>query len=121
MFQDIFSEVILPRENTQPQICTNSIDSPSLSVPIPKVCLYCRHYLFSKKQMKKQKKCMFFPVFYPLFQEEDSFEQLNLIVPGSLLCFKQEIGKIFEKEKFLQNKEKVLNFFLEILKSNLFS
>ena len=38
MFQDIFSEVILPRENTQQQICTNSINLLSHSVPVPKVC-----------------------------------------------------------------------------------
>ena len=49
---------------------------------------------------------MFFPVFYPLFQEEDSFEQVNLIIPGSLVCFKKEIGIIFEKEKRMLNKKK---------------
>ena len=38
MFQDIFSEVILPRENTQQQICANSINLPLVSVSIPKVC-----------------------------------------------------------------------------------
>ena len=49
---------------------------------------------------------MFFPLFYPLFQEEDSCEQVNLIIPGSLLCFKKEIGNIFEKEKLLLYKKK---------------
>ena len=36
--------------------------------------------------------------FYPLFQAQDTFERLNLIVPGSLLCFKKDIGKLFGKE-----------------------
>ena len=48
---------------------------------------------------------MFFLFFYPLFQEENSLEQLNLIVPGSLICFKQEIGNLFEKEIRLLSKK----------------
>ena len=48
---------------------------------------------------------MFFLFFYPLFQGEDSIEQLNLIVPGSLICFKQEIGNLFEKEIRLLSKK----------------
>ena len=59
-----------------------------------------------KKTNGKTKKYMFFRVFYPLFQEEDSFEQVNLIVPGSLVCFRNEIEKIFEKEKLLLYKKK---------------
>ena len=59
---------------------------------------------------------MFFPVFYPLFQEEDSFEQLNIIVPGSLICFKQEIRKIFEQEMLLLNKKKRFEFFFRNVK-----
>ena len=42
---------------------------------------------------------VFLFVFYSfLFQAKDSSEQLNLILPGSLLPFKQQIGKMFEKE-----------------------
>ena len=48
---------------------------------------------------------MLFLFFYPLFQEEDSIEQLNLNVPGSLICFKQEIGNLFEKEIRLLSKK----------------
>ena len=49
---------------------------------------------------------MFFRVFYPFFQEEDSFEQMYLLIPGSLVCFRNVIGKIFEKEKLLLYKKK---------------
>ena len=49
---------------------------------------------------------MFFLFFFnPFFQEEDFIEQLNLIVPGSLICFKQEIGNLFEKEIRLLSKK----------------
>ena len=42
---------------------------------------------------------VFLFVFYSfLFQAKDSSEQLNLILPGSLLPFKQQISKMFEKE-----------------------
>ena len=33
------------------------------------------------------------------FQETDPFNQINLVIPGSLLPFKKEINEIFEKEK----------------------
>ena len=55
--------------------------------------------------MWKNKKLYVFLFFYPSFQAEDSFEQLNLIVPGSLICFKQEIGNLFEKEIRLLSKK----------------
>ena len=119
MFQDIFSEVILPRENTQQQIRTNSINSLSLFFPIPKVCSFCHHYFLLKKRKKtygKTKMCMFFLFFHPLFQEEDSFEQLNLIVPGSLICFKQEIGNLFEKEIRLLSRKSRFEFFFRNVK-----
>ena len=46
-------------------------------------------------------KILFFCVssFCSAFQETDSFNQINLVVPGSLLPFKKEINEIFEKEK----------------------
>ena len=35
-----------------------------------------------------------------IFQEEDEFNQISLVLPGSLLPFKNEVVKIFfEKEK----------------------
>ena len=54
--------------------------------------------------MEKQKSVCFSCFFYSLFQE-DSFEQLNLIVPESLICFKKEIGSLFEKEIRLLNRK----------------
>jgi len=68
MFQDIFSEVILPRENTQQQVHTDSINS-LFSVPIPKVCLFCHHYFFFKKRKKhmENKKLYVFLVFLSSF------------------------------------------------------
>ena len=33
------------------------------------------------------------------FQEEDSFNQINLVVPGSLLPVKKEVAEISENEK----------------------
>ena len=46
-------------------------------------------------------KILFFCVssFCFAFQETDPFNQINLVVPGSLLPFKKEINEIFEKEK----------------------
>ena len=46
-------------------------------------------------------KILFFCVssFCVAFQETDPFNQINLVVPGSLLPFKKEINEIFEKEK----------------------
>ena len=70
MFQDIFSEVILPRENTQQQICANSINLLSLSVAIPKVCLYFHHYLCLEKTNEKTKKCLFFLFFILFFRKK---------------------------------------------------
>ena len=50
--------------------------------------------------MRNQKNVRFFFFFFlkSLFQAEDSFERLNFILPGSLLSFKYEIDKLFEKE-----------------------
>ena len=44
---------------------------------------------------------VFLFVFLFLFQAEDSIENLNMIVPGSLLFFKKEINNMFDKE-FIQ-------------------
>jgi len=58
---------------------------------------------------------MFFLFFYPLFQEEDSVEQLNLIVLRFLICFKQEIGNLFEKEiRLLSRKSRFEIFFRNV-------
>ena len=48
--------------------------------------------------MRNQKVLGFSFCFLSLFQAEDSFERLNFILPGSLLSFKYEIDKLFEKE-----------------------
>ena len=49
--------------------------------------------------MENQKNCAGFSFcFLSFFQAEDHFERLNLIVPGSLLSFKNEINFLFEKE-----------------------
>ena len=59
---------------------------------------------------------VFLFVFYSLlFQAKDSSEQLNLILPGSLLPFKQQIGKMFEKElEMLCKKSRFEKFFRNI-------
>ena len=56
-------------------------------------------FLSKKEDMKT--KILFFCVssFCFAFQETDPFNQINLVVPGSLLPFKKEINEIFEKEK----------------------
>ena len=44
--------------------------------------------------------CVFVLFFFVcIFQEEDAFNKINLVVPGSLLPFKKEVVKIFENEK----------------------
>ena len=55
-------------------------------------------FLTKKEGMKT--KILFFCVssFCFAFQETDPFNQINLVVPGSLLPFKKEINEIFEKE-----------------------
>ena len=58
-FQDIFSEVILPRENTQQQICANSINLPLVSVSIPKVCAILSSLSLRKNKWKNKKVYVF--------------------------------------------------------------
>ena len=65
---------------------------------------------------------VFLFVFIFLFQAEDSSEQLNLILPGSLLPFKQQIGKMFEKElKVLCKKSRFEFFFRNIIVKPVFT
>ena len=98
MFQNVFSEVNLPMENNPQDIRTHNIISLSSVLPIPKVCM-CFHYFLSnkKKHLRNQKifQGFSFCFLFLLFQAEDSSEQLNLILPGSLLPFKQQIDAFF--------------------------
>ena len=60
-------------------------------------------------------------LFFAFFQEEDSFNQINLVLPGSLLPFKDEVVKIFEKEKQkLFRKERYAKVFKNISISAIF-
>ena len=74
--------------------------------------------------MKKleNKKCVFLAVFFLIsfLQAKDSPEQLNFIVLESSIIFKKEIGSLFEKEISLLCRKHRFEFFLAILKSNLF-
>ena len=55
------------------------------------------------------------------FQEEDSFNQINLVVPGSLLPFKKEVVDIFENEKQkLFRKERYAKVFRNVRISAIF-
>ena len=58
--------------------------------------LYQQEKTYEKPKKFSRFFCLFF--IFLLFQAKDSSEQLNLILPGSLLPFKQQIGKMFEKE-----------------------
>ena len=69
----------------------------------------------------EQKNLGFSFCFLSLFQAEDSIERLNFIVPGSLLYFKDEIDKLFEKELNVLCRNKGLKKISKKCKSNLFS
>ena len=57
-----------------------------------------------------------------IFQEEDDFNQVNLVIPGSLLPLKNEVVKIFENEKQkLFRKERFAKVFRNISISAIFS
>jgi len=57
-----------------------------------------------------------------IFQEEDEFNQVNLVVPGSLLPLKNEVVKIFENEKQkLFQKERFAKLFRNISISAIFT
>ena len=115
MFQNIFSEVIVPMEINSQNIRTHSIDSHSSLLPVPKVCCCCSLSFFQKTKRKIFEKQKFPVVFLLSFQAEDSTERLNLIVPGSLLCFKEDIVKVFEKElNVLCKKRRFGNIFRNI-------
>ena len=66
--------------------------------------------------------CVFVLFFFVcIFQEEDSFNQINLLVPGSLLPFKKEVVEIFENEKHkLFRKERYAKVFRNIRISAIF-
>ena len=86
-------------ENNPQNIHICSIKSQSPVLPIPKVCcVFTIIVLKHEKTYGKPKVLGFSFCFLPLFQAEDSIERLNFIVPGSLLYFKDEIDKLFEKE-----------------------
>ena len=86
-------------ENNPQNIHTVCINSLPPVVTVQKVCLcYYQHYL--EKNIWHQKiHSGFSRCFLSLFQAEEHFERLNLIVPGSLLPFKKEINLLFEKER----------------------
>ena len=57
-----------------------------------------------------------------IFQEEDEFNQISLVLPGSLLPFKNEVVNIFEKEKHkLFRKERYAKVFRNISISAIFA
>ena len=64
--------------------------------------------------------CSFFSVF--IFQEDDDYNQVNLVVRGSLLPLKNEVVKIFENEKQkLFRKERFAKVFRNISISAIFT
>ena len=67
MFQNIFSEVILPMENNPQNIRTCSIDCHSPVLPIPKVGCCSRSYFQTKKEKYLKTKCSFSCCFSTLF------------------------------------------------------
>ena len=103
MFQMTFSEEEIPMEITRNNNAhTCSVLSPSSLCCKSKVS--CWYYLCCYKWKKKLWKqnfvflCLFFFCSFA-FQETDPFDQVNLVIPGSLLPFKKEIVYMFEKEK----------------------
>ena len=68
--------------------------------------LFCSSFLFSA--------C--------IFQEEDEFNRISLVLPGSLLPFKKEVLNIFENEKHkLFRKERYAKVFRNINISAIFA
>ena len=56
-----------------------------------------------------------------VFQETDPFTSVNMVMPGSLLPFKKEIGEIFRKEKSILLENRDMLKCLETSALNLFS
>ena len=58
-----------------------------------------------------------------IFQEEDEFNRISLVLPGSLLPFKNEVVNIFEKEKhkLFTPKERYAKVFRNISISAIFA
>ena len=80
--------------------------------------------LYQSKNIKRRYKhyCCFCSSFFCfLFQEEEDFNQVNLVIPGSLLPLKNEVVNIFEKEKQkLFRKERFAKVFKNISISAIF-
>ena len=75
--------------------------------------------LFWKKTFGTQKNHSGFSLcFLSLFQAEETFERLNLIVPGSLLPFKKEINLLFEKERIALCKKHRFDKIFKLVKIN---
>ena len=58
------------------------------------------HYFTSQKILKEDiNTIVVFALLFSVEQEEDDFNQVNLVIPGSLLPLKNEVVNIFEIEK----------------------
>ena len=103
-------------ENIQQNIHTVCIDSVTPVITVQKVCLcYYQHY-FGKNIWNQKIHSGFSLCFLSLFQAEELFERLNLIVPGSLLPFKKEINLLFEKERITLCKQSRIDKIFKLVK-----
>ena len=102
MFQLTFADEEIPMEIN----CNNNVRTCR---PFP-FCLCVVNLRFvadttyvvinEKRRYENKKKILCLSFFCSFaFQETDPFDQVNLVIPGSLLPFKKEIFYIFEKEK----------------------
>ena len=61
---------------------------------------------YEKEDMKTNVFCSSFLFSACIFQEEDEFNQISLVLPGSLLPFKNEVVNFFLKKKSIDYLEK---------------
>ena len=120
MFQQTFSEEEIPMENNL------NLNVHTVCVPSP-LSVFCDskvgcYIILPVKNIKRRYKhyCCLCSSFF-LFQEEEDFNQVNLVIPGSLLPLKTEVVNIFEKEKQkLFRKERFAKVFKNISISAIF-
>ena len=80
-------------------------------------------YYLSNYEKEDMKTNVFLFIFSAcIFQEEDEFNRISLVLPGSLLPFKNEVVNIFEKEKHKScRKERYAKVFRNISISAIFA
>ena len=90
MFQDVFSEVVLPMENIQQNIHTVCIDSVNPVITVQKVCLWFYQLYFGKKHLKPKNSLWFLSLFFIPFSGRRNFWKAKLGYSWFAIAFQKE-------------------------------